>query len=188
MLTNEAANALLKTLEEPPSHALFLLATTEPERLPATVLSRCQKYSVRPIDDKTIIDRMEEICQKEKIAQFQQAIDALDQENGVLFKAVCDFDKHHRHQEDEYPWIASEQYSMAWPNDVSLELKICREFNRNDQKDGSIVENFQVNFANFFQDEDDVSFFRSSRELECMLSRWWYSLDTWEKVKEAFRS
>src|ERR1700729_2111135 len=49
MLTKEGANAFLKTLEEPPPHAVFILATTEPERLPVTILSRCQRYAFRRI-------------------------------------------------------------------------------------------------------------------------------------------
>lgn len=57
MLTKEAFNALLKTLEEPPSHVLFILATTEPEKIPLTILSRCQRYEFHRIsveDIKTI--------------------------------------------------------------------------------------------------------------------------------------
>lgn len=49
MLTKEAFNALLKTLEEPPGHVVFILATTEPNKLPMTILSRCQRYDIRPI-------------------------------------------------------------------------------------------------------------------------------------------
>ncbi len=67
MLTKEAFNALLKTLEEPPSHAMFILATTEAHRLPATILSRCQKFNIRPISDDLVLTRLEEICQKENI-------------------------------------------------------------------------------------------------------------------------
>ena len=51
MLTKEGANAFLKTLEEPPPHAVFILATTEPEKLPVTILSRCQRYAFRRIAD-----------------------------------------------------------------------------------------------------------------------------------------
>lgn len=68
MLTKEAFNALLKTLEEPPSHAIFILATTEPHKLPATILSRCQKYSIKPISIQSIFDQMKEICKKENIS------------------------------------------------------------------------------------------------------------------------
>ncbi len=65
MLSTGAFNALLKTLEEPPSHALFILATTEPQRLPATVLSRCQRYDFRRFPAKQIIQRMRTVLEGE---------------------------------------------------------------------------------------------------------------------------
>ena len=58
MLSTGAFNALLKTLEEPPAHAVFILATTEPQRLPATILSRCQRYDFHRISIDVIIDRL----------------------------------------------------------------------------------------------------------------------------------
>lgn len=58
MLTKEAANALLKTLEEPPSHVIFILATTDPEKLPQTIVSRCQKIVFKQPDIKTLADRL----------------------------------------------------------------------------------------------------------------------------------
>ena len=58
MLSTGAFNALLKTLEEPPSHAVFILATTEPQRLPATILSRCQRFDFHRISADTIIDKL----------------------------------------------------------------------------------------------------------------------------------
>ncbi|MGL6292824.1 DNA polymerase III subunit gamma/tau [Eubacterium aggregans] len=61
MLTKEAFNALLKTLEEPPSHIVFILATTEPNKLPATILSRCQRYDIRPISQEMIVGQMANI-------------------------------------------------------------------------------------------------------------------------------
>lgn len=82
MLTNEAFNALLKTLEEPPEHAIFLLATTEPEKLPATILSRCQKYNIKPIPDNTIIDRMKLICQKEGVNIEDKALEEISKRAG----------------------------------------------------------------------------------------------------------
>ncbi len=63
MLSTGAFNALLKTLEEPPPHVVFILATTEPNRLPATILSRCQRYDFRRISAAGIIKRMEKITQ-----------------------------------------------------------------------------------------------------------------------------
>jgi DNA polymerase-3 subunit gamma/tau len=67
MLTKEAFNALLKTLEEPPKHAIFIFATTEIFRVPATILSRCQRFDFKRIAIKTIIDQLQRICLAENI-------------------------------------------------------------------------------------------------------------------------
>ena len=63
MLSTSAFNALLKTLEEPPAHAVFILATTEPQRLPATILSRCQRFDFHRIAAATIVDRLKVVLQ-----------------------------------------------------------------------------------------------------------------------------
>ena len=65
MLTSEAFNALLKTLEEPPGHVIFILATTEPENIIPTVLSRCQRFDFRRISPDTIASRIQKIAEKE---------------------------------------------------------------------------------------------------------------------------
>ncbi len=65
MLTQEAFNALLKTLEEPPSYVLFVLATTEPHKLPATILSRCQRFDFHRIQPRAIADRLKYIAEHE---------------------------------------------------------------------------------------------------------------------------
>ena len=67
MLTTGAFNALLKTLEEPPSHIIFILATTEPHKIPATILSRCQRFDFKRISDTALFNRLKEVCQKENI-------------------------------------------------------------------------------------------------------------------------
>ena len=67
MLTKEAFNALLKTLEEPPEHAIFIFATTEIHRVPATILSRCQRFDFKRMLTKTIIEHLGKICTEEKI-------------------------------------------------------------------------------------------------------------------------
>ena len=67
MLTSEAFNALLKTLEEPPLHVVFILATTEHHKIPATILSRCQQYTFKLIPYPRILDRLREISQAEGI-------------------------------------------------------------------------------------------------------------------------
>ena len=67
MLTNEAFNALLKTLEEPPPHVIFILATTEPHKVPPTILSRCQVFEFTPIPEELIAGKLLEIAQAEGI-------------------------------------------------------------------------------------------------------------------------
>ncbi len=73
MLSNAAFNALLKTLEEPPAHIIFILATTEPHKIPATILSRCQKFDFKRIQANDIVKRLTEIAQAEGIQLTQPA-------------------------------------------------------------------------------------------------------------------
>jgi DNA polymerase-3 subunit gamma/tau len=77
MLTKEGANAFLKTLEEPPPYAVFILATTAPEALPPTILSRCQRYAFRRIPIETMIARMREISAAEEIPIDDAALGAI---------------------------------------------------------------------------------------------------------------
>ena len=74
MLTNAAFNALLKTLEEPPPHALFIFATTEINDVPATILSRCQRHDFRRVDIDVLTDSLKAICQKEKIKIDEESL------------------------------------------------------------------------------------------------------------------
>ena len=77
MLSTGAFNALLKTLEEPPAHAVFLLATTEPHRIPATILSRCQRYDFRRISNESIVKRLSFIAAKQNISIEPDALSAI---------------------------------------------------------------------------------------------------------------
>ena len=77
MLTKEAFNALLKTLEEPPAHAIFILATTESHKIPETILSRCIKLTFRPIDSKLLSKHLKNIAKKEKINITDSAVDII---------------------------------------------------------------------------------------------------------------
>jgi len=79
MLTVEAFNALLKTLEEPPPRSLFIMATTEPHKLPATIQSRCQHFSFRLLEYGEIYSQLETICAAEKIHADEGALGALAQ-------------------------------------------------------------------------------------------------------------
>jgi len=77
MLSNHSFNALLKTLEEPPSHVKFLLATTDPQKLPATVLSRCLQFHLSRITPDIISKQLEHILQSEKIIFEKEALDLI---------------------------------------------------------------------------------------------------------------
>src|SRR5579864_5715086 len=78
-ITSEAFNALLKTLEEPPEWAVFVLCTTEAHKIPTTIASRCQQFSFRSVDFAEIIQRMEEICAKEGITADAETLSVLAQ-------------------------------------------------------------------------------------------------------------
>ncbi|MCL5004968.1 MAG: DNA polymerase III subunit gamma/tau [Acidobacteria bacterium] len=77
MLTTEAFNALLKTLEEPPARSLFVLCTTEPHKLPTTIQSRCQHFSFRLLDYAEIFDRLKWVLNKEQIEADEGALSAV---------------------------------------------------------------------------------------------------------------
>ena len=74
MLTTSAFNALLLTLEEPPSHAIFILATTNIENVPITILSRCQRFDFQKITVENIVNKLTEICHKENIDAEETAL------------------------------------------------------------------------------------------------------------------
>ena len=77
MLSTGAFNALLKTLEEPPKHVKFLLATTEPQKIPATILSRCQRFDFKRISNEDIIKRLKIVCEESKIEISDEALNLI---------------------------------------------------------------------------------------------------------------
>jgi DNA polymerase III subunit gamma/tau len=81
-LTDQAFNALLKTLEEPPPHVKFILATTEPQKMPETILSRLQRYDFRRIPYTTILERLKDLAEREKVEADEAALRLLAREAG----------------------------------------------------------------------------------------------------------
>lgn len=77
MVTKDAFNALLKTLEEPPTHVYFILATTEVHKIPETILSRCQRFDFKRIEDETLVARLSYIAAEEKIETEVKALEAI---------------------------------------------------------------------------------------------------------------
>ena len=89
MLSSGAFNALLKTLEEPPKHVIFILATTEPQKVPLTIISRCQCFEFKSIPNSLIEERIKYICSKEKIKISEEAIKQIGEDsNGGLRDAI----------------------------------------------------------------------------------------------------
>ena len=82
MLTKPAFNALLKTLEEPPPHVMFLFATTEPHKIPATILSRCQRHDLTLVDMPAVIAHLEKLCQKEGFTIAEKSLELIAREAG----------------------------------------------------------------------------------------------------------
>ena len=94
MLTTGAFNALLKTLAEPPEHIIFILATTEPHKIPLTIMSRCQSFEFKPIPVATIKERLKYICAQENINIDDKSLNLIAEEsNGGLRDAVSMLDQ-----------------------------------------------------------------------------------------------
>jgi len=94
MLSKQAFNALLKTLEEPPAHALFIFATTEPHKVLPTILSRCQRFDFRRIPVPKIVDRLREICENEGVEADEESLMLLARKgDGALRDALSAFDQ-----------------------------------------------------------------------------------------------
>ena len=77
MLTQQAFNALLKTLEEPPGHVKFIFCTTDPQKIPITVLSRCQRFDFSPVQTDKISERLKEIAEAEGVTASEEALQLL---------------------------------------------------------------------------------------------------------------
>ena len=86
MLSKAAFNALLKTLEEPPEHVIFILATTELQKVPATIVSRCQKYQFKLANPSEMLDYTKKICQQEKINIDDEALKVIISRGGGSFR------------------------------------------------------------------------------------------------------
>lgn len=94
MLSQGAFNALLKTLEEPPSYVIFILATTEPHKIPATILSRCQRFDFKRVTVSDMTERMKKICGEEDIEVEEKALNLISRNSqGALRDALSILDQ-----------------------------------------------------------------------------------------------
>jgi DNA polymerase-3 subunit gamma/tau len=100
MLTKEAFNALLKTLEEPPEHVIFILATTELQKVPDTIVSRTQRYTFKPIEKNDIVGHLRHIATSEKIEVDDEALEILAQHAEGGFRDAISMLDQARHSSD----------------------------------------------------------------------------------------
>jgi DNA polymerase III subunit gamma/tau len=141
MLTTEAFNALLKILEEPPPHVIFILATTEYHKIPATILSRCQQYTFKLIQYPLILARLDEIAKAEGIGISKAALDQVVFSSGGSMRdamsaldQVIAFSGNEVHDEDVStllglvaPKILSQTVHAISANDLPMLLKVVSE-------------------------------------------------------------
>ncbi len=133
MLTREAFNALLKTLEEPPAHVIFILATTEAHKLPETIVSRTQRYSFKPIDTKQAALHLQTIAKKEKIKLDDAAAQIIARHGNGSFRDSINLLDQLRNISDQISEDAVRQH-LGIPPDDTVE-KIISSLNVNNPKE-----------------------------------------------------
>ena len=172
MLTKEAFNALLKTLEEPPSHIIFILATTEIDKIPDTVISRCQRYDFLPIDKKDIIKLLKKVAFKEDIEIDEESLDLIYQKSeGSARDSFSIFEQVVSNYSGEAIDILKTQKALGVVPEILLREFLDLIFLANKEKlvdfidkiweDGVVIENFLKDFAYYLKEQ-----FRKSKDIK----------------------
>ena len=168
MLTKEAFNALLKTLEEPPAHVLFILATTEIDKIPDTVVSRCQRYDFLPIDRKNIINLLRGVAEKENIDIDDGSLELVYRKSeGSARDSFSIFEQVISNFEGEKIDISMTQRALGVVPDIILnqflELILSSdkiqllEFIDNIWEDGIVIETFLKDFAYYLKEQFKIN-------------------------------
>ena len=156
MLTTGAFNALLKTLEEPPKHVIFILATTEPHKIPLTIISRCQLFEFKPIQKSIIIDRLKYICEKENIKIDDKSLDLIAQDsNGGMRDAISMLDQLNAYSNSniEYENVLLLNGRISSENLINIINEII---NKNLNKVFEIVDSIENAGKNFIYISEDM--------------------------------
>lgn len=120
MLSQGAFNALLKTLEEPPSHVIFILATTEPHKIPATILSRCQRFDFQSLDKADIVERLQYVLNAENIKATPEAVVLIaESSEGGMRDALSLLDQSISYSTDD---VISEDDVLAVSGNISSQI------------------------------------------------------------------
>ncbi|HLQ72906.1 MAG TPA: DNA polymerase III subunit gamma/tau [Bacillota bacterium] len=178
MISINAFNALLKTLEEPPPHVVFILATTEPHKIPLTIISRCQRFDFKPIGNQVIIERMKEIVDAETIDIVEEALEsiALTAEGGMrdalsILDQAISYGGETIQLEDVLAvtgsvsqHVLTEMTSMMLAKNTEQALTLLDEM----VQEGKDPSRFVYDFIYFLR---DLLLFKGSAALEVMLER-----------------
>ena len=131
MLTKEAFNALLKTLEEPPDYAIFILATTEVHKIPITILSRCQRFDLKRIGLKVIAAQLDKVCREEKINIDEKSMDYIARcSDGALRDALSLLEECRAYYPNE-PIVYENILDILGTVDMSVFDNMCRKIIEN---------------------------------------------------------
>lgn len=188
MLTGEAFNAFLKTLEEPPSHAVFILATTEPHKVPATILSRCQRFDFHPLSISEIVKELKRISKIEKINFEEDALKMIAATSGGGMRdAISILDQlsssGRKVSKDEVQKIlgAVPERAVIYLFDSILgnNLKLGMEIISSIEEKGYNMENFRDNFIAFMQ---RILVYKASSDEKGLKEN--YSKESFEKIKK----
>ena len=164
MLTKEAFNALLKTLEEPPAHVIFILATTEIDKIPDTVISRCQRYDFLPIDKKDIKKLLQNVAQKENIKIDDASLDLIYRKSeGSARDSFSIFEQVVSNFNNEEINLEKTQKALGVVPDVILEefLNLIKKSDKErlvdfiDKiwEDGLVIETFLKDFSYYLKEQ-----------------------------------
>lgn len=164
MLTKEAFNALLKTLEEPPSHIIFILATTEIDKIPDTVISRCQRYDFMPIEKNNIKELLKNVAIKENVNIDDESLDLIYRKSeGSARDSFSIFEQVISNFNGEEINIEKTRKALGIVSNVILEqfLQLVKEENKEKLikfmdklwEDGIIIETFLKDFCYYLREE-----------------------------------
>ncbi len=176
MLTVGAFNALLKTLEEPPSHIVFILATTEPQKIPATILSRCQRFDFKKIPDELILNHLKEVTNVENInitddalkelarladGGMRDALSMLDQVSSFTDKEITPQDVHEINGTLAAEDIKELVVSLI-EKDVSKVLKIINQYDKNGKNLAKLIEEIMLFMKNILMYKNAFEYFKEN--------------------------
>ena len=162
MLTIGAFNALLKTLEEPPSHVIFILATTDPHKIPPTIISRCQKFDFKRVNEEKIIERLKLIAETEKIAIEKEAIIEIARlSDGSLRDAITILDQVVSYADNKITPLEVHDINGSVPQ-IEIKELVLSIYNKDLSKILTMIDKYSSSGKNMSKTlEEIIQFFRN---------------------------